>query len=157
MAIKVLLCEDIEKLGWFGDVVEVNEGYARNYLIPQKLATVPTETNLKALADEKAKRAEQRIQDSKRLESAAAAVDGAEAVVAANKAEAMKKGDGIPIYSHLASPEAQYVAQNPESGAKPKPSDVRYSLRQPTYHDPAVTAIMNRPGRAAPTQRHAYH
>ena len=29
---KVLLCEDIDKLGWLGDVVEVRTGYARNYL-----------------------------------------------------------------------------------------------------------------------------
>jgi ribosomal protein L9 len=37
---KVLLCEDIMKLGWLGDIVEVNEGYARNYLLPQGLAKV---------------------------------------------------------------------------------------------------------------------
>ena len=35
---KVLLCEDIGSLGWLGDVVEVKEGYARNYLLPQGLA-----------------------------------------------------------------------------------------------------------------------
>jgi len=81
--IKVLLVEDVERLGWLGDVIEVNAGYARNYLLPQGLAVVPTEPNLKALADEKARRAEQRLRDKKRLEAAAAAVDGAEAVVAA--------------------------------------------------------------------------
>ncbi len=32
--VKVLLCEDVEGLGWFGDVVEVSTGYARNYLLP---------------------------------------------------------------------------------------------------------------------------
>jgi len=84
---KVLLCEDIKKLGWFGDVVEVNNGYARNYLLPQGLAKVVTENSVRAIAEEKAKRAEQRIQDSKRLEDAAKAVDGAEAVVAARANE----------------------------------------------------------------------
>ena len=39
---KVLLCEDVEKLGWLGDVVEVKDGYARNYLLPQGIATVPS-------------------------------------------------------------------------------------------------------------------
>ena len=39
---KVLLCEDITKLGWLGDVVEVNVGYARNYLLPQGLAKAAT-------------------------------------------------------------------------------------------------------------------
>ena len=84
---KVLLCEDIQKLGWFGDIVEVNNGYARNYLLPQGLATTVSEASIKALAEEKAKRAEQRIKEEKRLESAAKAVDGAEAVVAAKANE----------------------------------------------------------------------
>ncbi len=85
--IKVLLVDDVESLGWLGDVIEVNAGYARNYLLPQGLAVVPTEANLKSLADEKANRAEQRLHDKKRLESAAAAVEGAEAVVAATANE----------------------------------------------------------------------
>jgi len=84
---KVLLCEDITKLGWLGDVVEVNVGYARNYLIPQGLAKVATTASIRAIAEEKAKRAEERIRDSKRIESAAQAVDGAEAVVAAKANE----------------------------------------------------------------------
>ncbi len=84
---KVLLCEDIKKLGWLGDVVEVNVGYARNYLLPQGLAKVATEGSIRAIAEEKAKRAEQRISDSKRLEKAAEAVEGAEAVVAAKANE----------------------------------------------------------------------
>jgi large subunit ribosomal protein L9 len=84
---KVLLKEDIQKLGWFGDVVEVNNGYARNYLLPQGLATMVSEDNIRALAEEKAKRAEQRIKEKKRLEDAAQAVDGAEAVIAAKANE----------------------------------------------------------------------
>ena len=84
---KVLLCEDITKLGWLGDVVEVNVGYARNYLLPQGLAKEATEASIREIAEEKAKRAEQRITDSKRLEDAARAVEGAEAVVAAKANE----------------------------------------------------------------------
>jgi len=84
---KVLLCQDIKKLGWLGDVVEVSTGYARNYLLPHGLAMPATEENLKSLAKEKVNRAEQRIQERKRLEKAAAAVDGAEAVIAAKANE----------------------------------------------------------------------
>ena len=84
---KVLLCEDVEKLGWLGDVVEVNIGYARNYLLPQGIGKVATEASIRAIAEEKAKRAEQRIHDGKRLEDAAKAVEGAEAVVAAKANE----------------------------------------------------------------------
>jgi large subunit ribosomal protein L9 len=84
---KVLLCEDVHKLGWLGDVVEVNEGYARNYLLPQGLAKVATDDNIKAIANEKAVRAEQRIKEDSRLVMAAEKVEGAEAVVAAKANE----------------------------------------------------------------------
>ena len=84
---KVLLVNDVDRLGWLGEVVEVATGYARNYLLPQGLAKVPTEANIKAWAEEKRRRAGQRLADRKRLEAAAAAVDGAEAVIAAKANE----------------------------------------------------------------------
>ncbi|MHC4190301.1 MAG: 50S ribosomal protein L9 [Planctomycetota bacterium] len=84
---KVLLCEDVKKLGWLGDVVEVNDGYARNYLLPQGIAKIATDASIRAIAKEKAGRAEQRIQESKRQEDAAKTVEGAEAVVAAKANE----------------------------------------------------------------------
>jgi large subunit ribosomal protein L9 len=85
--VKVLLCEDVKELGWFGDVVEVSIGYARNYLLPQGLATMPTKSNLRSLAKEAAKRTDQRKLERERLEEAATAVEGAEAVVAAKANE----------------------------------------------------------------------
>jgi large subunit ribosomal protein L9 len=78
---KILLCKDVEKLGWLGDVVEVKNGYARNYLLPQGLGTVPTDVNIRALSEEKAKRAEERKLVREQLERAVAAVEGAEAVI----------------------------------------------------------------------------
>ena len=84
---KVLLCEDIKKLGYCGDIVEVATGYARNYLFPQRLAKTATENNVRAIAKEKARRAEERIQERQRLEAAARAVENAEAVLAAKANE----------------------------------------------------------------------
>ncbi len=84
---KVLLCKDIEKLGWLGDVVEVAEGYARNYLLPQRLATQATEGNMRQIAVQKAKGAELRKLEGKRLEAEMRKVEGAEAVVAAKANE----------------------------------------------------------------------
>src|ERR1700745_4134436 len=46
---KVILQEDIEKLGHRGDVVTVKPGYARNFLLPHKLAIEATTGNMKAL------------------------------------------------------------------------------------------------------------
>ena len=55
---KLLLRKDIPKLGLAGDVVEVSEGYARNYLIPHHLGLEPTKANMKAIEEDK-KRAEE--------------------------------------------------------------------------------------------------
>ncbi|MFH1537731.1 MAG: 50S ribosomal protein L9 [bacterium] len=50
---KVILRQDIEKLGDRGDVKEVKAGYARNFLIPRALAVVASKSNLKALEEQK--------------------------------------------------------------------------------------------------------
>lgn len=44
---KLLLLEDVEKLGGIGDEVEVRDGYGRNYLIPQGKAILATSKNVK--------------------------------------------------------------------------------------------------------------
>ena len=46
---EIILREDIDKLGQRGQVVKVAAGYARNYLLPRKLAVEATEGNLKAI------------------------------------------------------------------------------------------------------------
>lgn len=46
---QVILQEDIEKLGHRGDVVTVKPGYARNFLLPRKLAIEASTGNMKAL------------------------------------------------------------------------------------------------------------
>ncbi|MBQ5759766.1 MAG: 50S ribosomal protein L9 [Schwartzia sp.] len=43
---KVILNQDVKGLGKKGDVVEVSEGYGRNFLLPKKLAVLGTESNL---------------------------------------------------------------------------------------------------------------
>jgi len=46
---QIILQEDVEKLGNRGDVVTVKPGYARNFLLPNKLAVEATPGNMKAL------------------------------------------------------------------------------------------------------------
>ncbi len=48
---KLLLTKTIEHLGIVGDVVNVKPGYARNYLLPRRLATQPTEGNMRSVAE----------------------------------------------------------------------------------------------------------
>jgi large subunit ribosomal protein L9 len=52
---KIILMDDVPSLGRRGDVREVSDGYARNYLLPQKLALHATAANLKNLEAIKAR------------------------------------------------------------------------------------------------------
>lgn len=52
---KLILRADVENLGNLGDVVEVKPGYGRNYLLPQGLAMVASDANLKAFELERKK------------------------------------------------------------------------------------------------------
>ncbi|HXE74833.1 MAG TPA: 50S ribosomal protein L9 [Candidatus Xenobia bacterium] len=51
---EVILRQDIDKLGRRGDIVSVKDGYARNYLLPRKLAIEASEANRKQVAEMKA-------------------------------------------------------------------------------------------------------
>ena len=73
---KVILKEDVQNLGQQGDVVEVKPGYARNYLMPQKLAILFTKQQKKSI--EEAQRVEERKleREKDQLESVLKQVEG---------------------------------------------------------------------------------
>jgi len=50
---KVILKEDVESLGKIGDIINVSNGYARNFLIPKDLAIEASGKNIKALEHDK--------------------------------------------------------------------------------------------------------
>ena len=54
---KVILQQDIKKLGNKGDIVEVSEGYGRNFLLPRKAAILATTENLNVANAQKASKA----------------------------------------------------------------------------------------------------
>jgi large subunit ribosomal protein L9 len=47
--VKVILIQSIDRLGKIGDIVNVKEGYARNYLLPKNVAKEATPGNMKML------------------------------------------------------------------------------------------------------------
>lgn len=54
---KIILKEDVQNLGYKDDVVEVKDGYGRNYLIPQGKAVIANSSNLKQLEENQRQRA----------------------------------------------------------------------------------------------------
>jgi large subunit ribosomal protein L9 len=69
---KIILRKDHDKLGKIGDIVEVKEGYARNYLIPRNIAYIATDSSLRALEEEKKQhisREQRALQHAKKIAS----------------------------------------------------------------------------------------
>lgn len=67
---KVILLKDVNKLGRQGDLVDVADGYARNYLMPNNLAKEATKGNVKQLKHERKaieKKEQQELENAKKL------------------------------------------------------------------------------------------
>lgn len=77
----IILLERVAKLGQMGEVVSVKEGYARNYLLPQRKALRANEVNMKAFEDQKAQLEARNLETKKEAEALAAKLDGATFVV----------------------------------------------------------------------------
>jgi len=86
---KVVLLEDVENLGLAGEIKEVKDGYARNFLIPKKLCIKATKNNIQ-LIEEKIKNIEKRTQ--KRIEEARALKEQLDNTVVYIKAKAGENG-----------------------------------------------------------------
>ena len=80
---KVILKEDIVNLGYKDDVVEVKNGYGRNYLIPQKKAVIASESALKVLAENLKQRAHKIAKLKADAEALAASLEGVSLTIGA--------------------------------------------------------------------------
>jgi large subunit ribosomal protein L9 len=73
---QIILQEDVDKLGNRGDVVTVKPGYARNYLLPRKLAIEATSGNLKAIERMRASLAKKTATEREAAEKQATLLNG---------------------------------------------------------------------------------
>lgn len=69
---RIVLREDIDKLGRRGEIVKVAEGYARNFLLPKRKALPATDGNLKVIEREKRRYVVQQVKDKQLAEGLAA-------------------------------------------------------------------------------------
>ena len=75
---KIILLDKIQRLGEIGDVVEVNSGYARNFLIPQKKAAFASEKNIAEVEAKKDELAAMSADVLTQAEARAKALEGSE-------------------------------------------------------------------------------
>ncbi len=84
---KVILKEDHETLGMKGDLLEVKNGYGRNFLIPRQLAVVATKSSIKQYAEERRQASHKIAAQRSDSEAFAARLDGTEVVISARVGE----------------------------------------------------------------------
>lgn len=77
----VILLERVAKLGQMGEVVSVKEGYARNFLLPQKKALRANETNLKSFENQKAQLEATNLETKKEAEAMGEKLAGQQFVI----------------------------------------------------------------------------
>ena len=96
---KIILTQDVKKLGKKGGIIEVSDGYARNYILPQKLGV---EANSKNLNDLKLQKSNEEKTMQRLLEEAQALAEkiGKQTVVVS-----MKAGEGGKVFGSVSSKE----------------------------------------------------
>jgi large subunit ribosomal protein L9 len=79
---EVILRDHVDNLGRRGEIVKVADGYARNYLLPRKLALLATEGNKKQIERERAKFEAKEADERKVVEALAERLSNVEIVIA---------------------------------------------------------------------------
>ena len=94
---EVILREHVDNLGRRGEVVKVADGYARNYLLPRKLALLATDGNKKQIERERVKFEARESEEKKVAEAVAARLTAIEVVIA------RKVGETDALYGSVTS------------------------------------------------------
>jgi large subunit ribosomal protein L9 len=94
---QIILQQDVEKLGTRGQVLEVKEGYARNYLLPRKLALEASPTNMKRLEKMRAVFAKHEATEKEAAEKLAEMLNGLSLTLS------RKAGDNDQLFGSVTS------------------------------------------------------
>ncbi|MDL2335884.1 MAG: 50S ribosomal protein L9, partial [Chloroflexota bacterium] len=92
---KVILTSDVEKIGKSGEMKEVAEGYARNFLLPRKMAVPATGGAYRAWQHDIASREEKRIREREEAEIAAQRISSTTLTMG------VKVGEGGKLYGSI--------------------------------------------------------
>jgi large subunit ribosomal protein L9 len=94
---EVILREHVEHLGKRGEIVKVASGYARNFLLPRKLALVVTEANKRQIERERASAEARESQEREQAQAIATRMEQVEVVIP------RRAGEGDMLYGSVTS------------------------------------------------------
>ena len=103
---KVILLQDVKKLGKKGDVIEASDGYARNYLFPKKLAMEATANELHVLNVKKENERKKKLAELEAAQKLAAELKGKEVTINA------KAGDNGRLFGAITNKDIAEVINN---------------------------------------------
>ena len=110
MTKELILMTDIEGLGLEGETVKVSEGYARNYLLPRKLAVPVTSTALKRLEKNRLEREARHLKELETAQSLALTLEKMSCTITAKVGENDKLFGSVTTADIIASLKQQGIA-----------------------------------------------
>jgi len=110
MTKELILMADVEGVGLEGETIKVSDGYARNYLIPRKLAVAVTKAALKKLEKNKLERDARHMRELESAKSLAAAIEKLSLTITA------KVGENDKLFGSVTA--ADIVAALKQQGAE---------------------------------------
>ena len=113
---KIILVKDVQGLGYKDDVLTVKDGYARNYLLPQRYAVLATDSALKSLEEELKQRAHKIAKIKEDAEAQAKQFEGVTVEIEARVSE------GINLYGSVGA--AEIVKALAEKGIELDPKKI---------------------------------
>ena len=102
---KVILTEDIKKLGVKGQIIEVSDGYARNFLIPQGLVLEATKTKIKEVQEKTAKEEKKKSSEKEAAEALKSKLHGTKVQIN------VKTGSGNKLFGAVTTREVADILQ----------------------------------------------
>ena len=102
---KIILTEDVKSLGKKGEIVEVNDGYARNFILPKKLGLEANGRNMNDLKLQKANADKQAKEQLEAAQEFARVMETKEVIVT------MKSGEGGRVFGSVSSKEIAQEAK----------------------------------------------
>ncbi len=130
---QVILLERVAKLGQMGDVVTVKDGYARNFLLPQKKALWASDANVKAFEADKAQLEAQNLETKKEAEALAGKLNGQQFIVI------RQASDGGNLYGSVTTRDAADAATENGFTIERRQVNIASPIKELGIHKIAIT------------------